>query len=296
MPVAYLGYGNLWYAGLNVINIAVIILTFNSEATIGSTLESVTQITNEIHVVDSFSSDHTLEIAKAYGTHSIQHEFLNYSAQRNWAIDNLPIKSDWQLHLDADERLSDGLVAELKDLVPHAEVNGYYLARLTHFLGRPIYHGGMYPIWQMRLFRNGTGRCENRRYDQHFLVSGKAQRLSHPLIDDHRMTIAEWTARHNRWADSEVNELANPGREGIIEPNLLGNPIEKKRALKAGYYHLPLFVRAFLLFLYRYILRMGFLDGKEGLIYFVLQTFWFRFLVDAKLFEKEHLDGKNSKV
>ncbi len=109
------------------------------------------------------------------------------------------------------------------------------------------------------------------------------------MIDDHRMTIAEWTSRHNKWADAEVNEIIKPARENVVQARLLGSPIEKKRALKAGYYYLPLFLRAFLLFFYRYILRMGFLDGREGLIYFVLQTFWFRFLVDAKLFERNHV-------
>jgi glycosyltransferase involved in cell wall biosynthesis len=268
-------------------NIAVIILTFNSEATVRNTLISAAKVTKEIHVVDSYSTDRTLDIIKAYDVNVIQHEFVNYSAQRNWAIDNLPLKSEWQLHLDADERLSDGLIEELKMLVPPDHINGYYLARLVHFLGRPIYHGGMFPIWHMRLFRNGTGRCESRYYDQHFLIAGDTRRLSHPIIDDHRMTLGEWTSRHNRWADAEVNEIAEPVREGVIDAKLSGSPIEKKRVLKAGYYRMPLFLRAFLLFFYRYILRMGFLDGREGLIFFALQTFWFRFLVDAKLFERD---------
>lgn len=285
----YLCFGNPWYAGHKVNNIAVIILTFNSEATIGRTLNSAAQVSKEIYVIDSYSTDRTLDILKACNVNVVQHEFANYSAQRNWAIDNLPLKSEWQLHLDADERLSDGLIEELKKLVPPADINGYYIARLIYFLGRPIYHGGMFPIWHMRLFRNGTGRCEKRSYDQHFLISGTTQRLTHPMLDDQRMTIAEWTSRHNKWADAEVTEIVEPAREDILEAKLLGSPTEKKRALKAGYYRMPQFLRAFLLFFYRYILRMGFLDGREGLIFFVLQTFWFRFLVDAKLFERKNL-------
>jgi hypothetical protein len=157
-----------------------------------------------------------------------------------------------------------------------------------HFLGRPIRHGGMYPIWHMRLFRHGRGRCEARRYDQHFYVDGPTGRLPHPMIDDIRMPLSEWTARHNRWSDAEAEELSQESVQGVIAPKLLGGtPVQQKRALRSRYNQLPLFLRAFLLFLYRYIFRLGFLDGREGLIFFVLQTFWFRFLIDAKLLERE---------
>jgi len=274
-------------------NIAAIILTFNSEATIGSTLKSVAQVSKEIHVVDSYSTDRTLDIVKAYDAKVVQHEFVNYSAQRNWAIDNLTLKSEWQLHLDADERLSEKLIEELKSFDPPDNINGCYLARLVYFLGRPIYHGGMFPIWHMRLFRNGTGRCENRRYDQHFQVFGKTDKLHAPMIDDQRMSLSEWTIRHNRWSDMEADEKLQPSTEGVILGNFFGNPIEKKRGRKETYYRVPLFLRAFLFFLYRYIFLLGFLDGWEGLIFFALQTFWFRFLVDAKIFEKRLVCGKN---
>ncbi|NVM20707.1 MAG: glycosyltransferase family 2 protein [Desulfobacterales bacterium] len=269
--------------------ISVIVLSFNSEETIGATLESVCRVSDDIHVVDSFSTDETLEIARRYGANIVQHVFENYGAQRNWAIDTLALKYDWQLHLDSDERLSGGLVEELNSLKSSFpdNVEGYYIPRLVYFLDHPIRHGGMFPIWHMRLFRNGAGRCESRRYDQHFYVNGATSRLTKPMIDDHRMSLAEWIARHNRWSDAEVDELMSPGnRNRAIEGRMQGNPVEKKRALRGFYYHMPLFVRPFLLFLYRYVFRLGFLDGRAGLIFFVLQTFWFRFLVDAKLFER----------
>ena len=269
-------------------NVSVIILTFNSEKTIEATLESALRVSDDIHIVDSFSSDKTIEIARRNGTNIVQHKFKSYGAQRNWAIDNLSLEYGWQLHLDADERLSDGLVEELNAYKNSFSENiaGYYISRLVYFLGRQICHGGMFPIWHMRLFRNGTGRCENRRYDQHFYVIGETGRLNYPMIDDHRMSLSEWVARHNSWADAEVRELIEPTKKGIITGHFQGNPVEKKRALRNFYYRMPLFVRPFLLFLYRYVFRMGFLDGREGLIFFVLQTFWFRFLIDAKLFEK----------
>ena len=194
-----------------------------------------------------------------------------------------------QLHLDADERISEELAAELRALFagdgPPAAVAGYYVPRLVHFHGQPIRHGGMWPIHHMRLFRSGRGRCEARRYDQHFFVDGPTGRLTRPMIDDIRLPLGEWTARHNRWADAEVEELLAPSRGGVIQPGA-GDPVAEKRRLRSRYDRAPLFWRALGLFIYRYVLKRGFLDGRWGLIFFVLQTFWFRFLVDAKLHER----------
>lgn len=274
--------------------ISVIILTFNAEATIGATLASARRISDDVHVVDSFSTDRTLEIARVSGAQVTQHPFEHYGAQRNWAIDSLPLKHDWQLHLDADERLSDELVAELQKLAERGfsqDVAGYYVPRLVHFHGRPLRHGGMYPIYHLRLFRSGRGRCENRKYDQHFFVDGPTARLASPMIDDIRLSLGEWTQRHNRWADAEVDELLAP-TEGVIKGDKSGDPVAGKRAQRGLYYRQPLFLRALLLFLYRYVWKRGFLDGREGLIFYVLQTFWFRFLIDAKLYERRKAMGK----
>jgi glycosyltransferase involved in cell wall biosynthesis len=271
--------------------VSVVILCNNSESTIGATLASVVLLSDDIHVVDSGSTDGTLEIVRASGAQLYHHPFENYGAQRNWAIDNTAIRHPWELHLDADERLSEPLAAAILTLKAEGFAGpnvGYFIPRLMHFLGRPIRHGGMYPIWHMRLFRHGNGRCEARRYDQHFYVDGPTGRLPHPMIDDIRMPLREWTARHNNWADAEVEEQLAGSAAGVIAPKLTGGtPVQQKRALRAGYDRAPLFLRAFLLFLYRYIFRLGFLDGRPGLIFFVLQTFWFRFLIDAKLYERD---------
>jgi hypothetical protein len=139
----------------------------------------------------------------------------------------------------------------------------------------------------MRLFRDGKARCESRRYDQHFILSGKAGCLRHPMIDDHKMSLSEWTARHNRWADLEVEEVFSPQVDGIIQGDFSGGTIERRRALRHAYYRLPHFARAFLLFFHSYFLRLGFLDGMPGLIYITLQVFWYRFLIDAKCYERK---------
>jgi hypothetical protein len=147
----------------------------------------------------------------------------------------------------------------------------------------------MSPTWHLRLFRTGSGRCEDRKYDQHFLLKcGTTAKLPGVMVDDIRMPLSEWTARHNRWADGEVAEMTAGESEGRLQPDAFGNPAQRKRYLRQKYDRLPLFARPFLLFVYRYLFRLGFLDGTEGFIFWVLQTFWFRFLVDAKIWEHRH--------
>jgi glycosyltransferase involved in cell wall biosynthesis len=267
----------------------VILLSFNSISTLGATLSQARLVSDEIFVVDSGSTDGTLELAAQAGAVVASHPFVHYGAQRNWAIDNLPITGKWQLHLDADEAMGAELVAAILALPEDPGHSGYFLPRYVKFLGRVLRHGGMSPTWHLRLFRTGVGRCEDRKYDQHYLLlSGTSGQLSGVMIDDNQMPLSEWTARHNRWADSEVAELDCHDTGGRVLADARGNPAQRKRYLRQKYNSLPLFVRPLVLFLYRYFFRLGFLDGTEGFIFWVLQTFWFRFLVDAKIWEKRH--------
>jgi glycosyltransferase involved in cell wall biosynthesis len=265
---------------------SVIILSFNSAESLTATLASLEGLTDDVHVVDSGSTDNTVEIARSMRASVSFHPFSNYGAQRNWAIDNLVTAYSWQLHLDADERLTAALKAEILDLPEQSSCSGYILPRMVQFLGRVLRHGGMSPTWHMRLFLNGQGRCETREYDQHFYCAGETKRLQSAMIDDIKMSLSEWTFRHNRWSDAEVRELTQPRTGNRIVGKVTGNVIERKRSLRLYYMRLPLFVRAFLLFFYRFVIRLGFLDGTEGFIFWVLQTFWFRFLIDAKLYEQ----------
>jgi glycosyltransferase involved in cell wall biosynthesis len=267
----------------------VILLSFNSEATLAATLTSARQVSDEIFVVDSFSTDGTVEIARSLGATVVQHAFEHYGAQRNWAIDNLPISRPWQLHLDADEWMDDRLVAAIQSLPDEPGHAGYFIPRYLRFLGRVLRHGAMSPTWHLRLFRAGAGRCEDRKYDQHFLLtSGTSGKLPGEVIDDIRMSLSEWTARHNRWSDAEVAELGAQASQGRLKPDLCGNPAQRKRFLRRKYDRMPLFVRALGLFVYRFFFRLGCLDGTEGMIFWVLQSFWFRFLIDAKIWEKRY--------
>jgi glycosyltransferase involved in cell wall biosynthesis len=274
---------------------SVIVLAFNSEDTLGATLSSARDVSDEIFVVDSFSNDGTVELARSLRATVVQHPFENYGAQRNWAIDNLPITRPWQLHLDADEWMDNRLVAAIQALPDSPMHEGYFLPRYLRFLGRVLRHGGMNPTWHLRLFRTSVGRCEDRKYDQHFLLaSGTSDRLPGVMIDDIRMPLTEWTARHNRWADNEVAEFDSGESDGRLQPDPFGNPAQRKRFLRQYYDRMPLFVRPFLLFVYRYFFCFGFLDGTEGFIFWVLQTFWFRFLVDAKIWEGRHRSRLNA--
>ncbi|HEX4322191.1 MAG TPA: glycosyltransferase family 2 protein [Acidobacteriaceae bacterium] len=274
----------------------VILLSFNSEDTLGATLSRAREVSGEIFVIDSFSSDGTIALAESYGAKVVSHAFENYGAQRNWGIDNLPITGKWQLHLDADEVMDAELVAAIQALPDEPEHAGYFVPRYVKFLGRVLRHGGMSPTWHLRLFRTGVGRCEDRKYDQHYLLvgpdptnPGTTGKLPGVMIDDIAMSISEWTARHNRWADGEVAEIDAKHEAGRLVADPKGNPAQRKRALREKYNKLPLFVRPFALFGYRFIFKLGFLDGTEGFIFWVLQTFWFRFLIDAKIWEKRNL-------
>jgi glycosyltransferase involved in cell wall biosynthesis len=269
--------------------LSVIILTYNEEVNLPACLDSLRGLDGDIFVVDSGSSDRTLEIAKAAGATVVEHLFEHYAAQRNWGQQNLPSLGQWLLHLDADERLTPELVTEINQVMhaPPQGIEGFMLRKRTVFMGRWIKHGGHYPSYHLRLLRRDRGSCEERLYDQHFLVNGPVGRLQHDYIDVISSDIGTWTLRHTRWADLEAREILSGQHHGPrVRPTLFGTPIERRRWLREGLYvRSPLFARAFLYWFYRYIIRLGFLDGKQGFIFHFLQGLWFRLLVDIKLDE-----------
>jgi glycosyltransferase involved in cell wall biosynthesis len=266
----------------------VIILTYNSRESLSATLKSVMSLTDDIQIVDSGSTDGTAEIALSFGAKVHTHAFQNYGNQRNWAIDNIACKYTWQLHLDADEQLTPALRDEILALSEDVAEDGFFIGRYLKFMGRILKHN-LAPTWHMRLFRAGKGRCELREYDQHFFCPGRTAELKGSIIDDIQMSLSEWTGRHNRWSDAEVREAQLAAATGRIAPKLTGNVVQRKRFIRGFYDRSPLFLRAAGLFIYRYIIKGGFLDGTEGLVFCVLQTLWFRFLVDAKLLEARRL-------
>ncbi|MBN2197980.1 glycosyltransferase family 2 protein [Candidatus Wolfebacteria bacterium] len=255
-------------------SISAIILTYNEEINIEICLKNLKDWANEIFIVDSFSTDKTLEIAKNYGCQIIQHEFINQAQQFNWALENLDIKNDWILRLDADEYLTEELKKEISEKLENvpSDVFGFLMKRRVYFMGKWIKHGGYYPTWILRLFKKGKAKSEDRTMDEHIiLLEGKVEKFKNDFIDDNKKNLTYWVEKHNNYALREVKDILQ---------NDIGQG--KKRKI---YYKLPVFFRVFLYFVYRYFIRFGFLDGKEGLIFHFLQGFWYRFLVDAKICE-----------
>lgn len=282
--------------------LTIVILTFNEELNIEACLDSVSGINADVFVVDSFSTDRTIEILEERNITYTQHAFKNYSAQRNWAHENLPFHNKWVMPLDAGERISAEMAAWLnKDFNPADEtIAGYMFSRRTIFFDQWIKRGGHYPNYHLRLFRIGNGRCEDKIYDQHFVTEGNVQSLPAGLdiIDTVTDNLKDFTISHARWAAFEAMELVLSKEDsGEVNSKLTGNPIEKRRWLKNNVFQkAPLFLRSFLYFLYRYFIRLGFLDGKKGLVFHFLQGFWFRFLVDAYVLEIRYKLKKGMRI
>ncbi len=274
-------------------DISVIILTYNEEIHINRCLKSICPLVKEVFIIDCFSTDRTLEIANKYKNVSIlQNKWVNHAIQFNWGLENAPIKTKWVLKLDADEYLCENLIEELKEKLekePESVTGISFLLRRV-WMGRVI-RKGLPPIRQIRLFRTGKARSEIRQMDEHIeLLEGKVVDYNGEWADDNLNNISWWTQKHVNYAIREASELLD------IEFDLTGNSLkdfkrkitedaQKKRLRKHSYVKKPLFLRSFLYFCYRYFFRLGFLEGKEGFMWHFFQGWWYRSLVDAKIFE-----------
>ncbi|MDR3651547.1 MAG: glycosyltransferase family 2 protein [Paludibacter sp.] len=272
--------------------IAAIILTYNEELHIARCINSLKGIVDEIYVVDSFSNDRTIEIVNEFGVKVIQNRFVNQATQFNWALNTCDIESDWILRIDADEYIDNknniNLHQKLLDLP--STVTGLLVSRKIIFMGKPLLHGGWYPKWNLRIFRTGIGKCENRWMDEHIILSeGSAVQLQLDFVDNNLNDLSWWIAKHNDYASREAKDFflthSSLQVEKSVSAKFWGNDAERKRWLKLKYMNFPLFVRPFINFIYRYILLRGFLDGKQGLIWHFQQGLWYRFLVDTKIYE-----------
>ncbi len=268
-------------------SLCVVILTYNEEANIARSLDSVVGWAHQVFVLDSYSTDRTLEIAGHYPCEIVEHHFEDYARQRNFALEQLGIRSEWILFLDADEWLPAELKDEIASLIrSNPAENGFYINRRFRFMCKWIMRG-YYPTWILRLFRLGKARCEQRTVNEHIIVEGKTGRLEHDFIHEDRKSMSEWIVKHNRYAQMEALELLKgPYRRDEIDCRFFGAQSERKRWLRHKFWnHLPLFVRPFIFFFYRYILRGGFLDGKAAFIYHFFQALWFPMLIDVRLLE-----------
>ena len=269
----------------------VVVLTFNEEQNLAACLDSVRSWAANVFVVDSGSTDATVEIADARGATVVTHPFETHARQWQWALATLPISTDWVLALDADQQVSAELAAAIETHVAApGEARGAFVCRRQVFRGKWIRFGGYYPKYLLKLFRRDAVTIdEGDLVDHHFTVADRTVKLDGDLIEDNRneARIADWTAKHNRYAvlqaRQEIQERRNRSRLGVAA--LTGAPDVRIRYLKQVWAGLPLFARPCVYVFYRYILRFGFLDGKQGFVFHVLQGFWYRLLVDINIDE-----------
>ncbi len=272
--------------------LVAVILTLNEERHLHRCLKSLKDVVDEAVVADCFSTDQTVEIARAAGARVIQHAWVSHASQFNWVLTQLPPDTDWVLRIDADEYLTQELAGQIKDRLSGLgpEVEGVNLRRRMAFQGRLIRHGGIFPVSITRLFRYGRGECENRWMDEHIKVSSPTVEFRGELIDDNLNSLTCWTDKHNRYASREAVDLLNleygfMPRDSVARFNG-GSQAGFKRWVKEEVYaRLPGGFRAFVYFFYRYVIRLGFLDGHAGTAFHFLQGFWYRYLVDAKVAE-----------
>lgn len=282
-------------------DISVIILTHNEEKHIERCIRSLLPFVDDIFVIDSFSTDKTVEVAKSLGANVYQNTWVNYANQFQWGLDNCPIKTKWVMRMDADEYILPELAKEISELfISDLDplITGFYIKRRVLFKNKWIKRGGYYPTWLLRIWQYDKGWIEERWMDEHIkLSSGTTKKLKNDLVDDNLNDLTWWTTKHNNYATREaidiLNTIYNFKSYDEVVPNLFGTQEQKRRKLKHIYVKLPLFIRPFIYFVYRFFIKLGFLDGKQGLIWHFLQGFWYRFLVDAKIYEIYNIAGKD---
>ncbi|MEP4558930.1 glycosyltransferase family 2 protein [Cobetia amphilecti] len=280
--------------------ITVIILTYNEEIHIQRAISSVADFADNIYVVDSNSSDNTKNIALEMGAVYITNPFVTQAKQFNWALKQLPSNTEWVFRLDADEIVSDELANSIENKIPllSSQIVGLEVSRRIIFMGRPIKWGGLFPVSTLRLFRYGYGESEDRWMDEHIIVDGEVSHLDGELLDDNLKPLSWWISKHNNYASREAVEILNEDFNFLPDKVVSSKVSGKagfKRFLKLRVYNkLPIGLRSFLYFIYRFVFRLGFLDGKEGIIFHFLQGFWYRFLVDSKVYEMRKKYKKDS--
>ncbi|MBD2292980.1 glycosyltransferase family 2 protein [Anabaena sphaerica FACHB-251] len=289
---------------LSKIPVSVLIPAKNEEANLPACLASL-QVADEIFLVDSQSTDRSVEIAESYGAKVVQFKFNgSWPKKKNWSLENLPFRNEWVLIVDCDERITPESWAEIAELIKNDEFNGYYINRRVFFLGKWIRHGGKYPDWNLRLFKHQKGRYENLNTEdipntgdnevhEHVILQGKVGYLKNDMLHEDFRDLYHWLERHNRYSNWEArvyfNLLAGKDNSNTIGANLFGDAVQRKRFLKTVWVRLPF--KPLLRFILFYIIQRGFLDGKAGYIYGRLLS-QYEYQIGVKLYELRTLGGK----
>jgi len=272
-------------------DLTAIILTKNEEKNIAECIASIQGVAKRIVVIDSYSTDETVVIARGLGAEVYQHEFENYAKQFQYGVDIADIRTKWTLRIDADERFTQESAKEIEHLCNENEdtdVNGLVLRFTVTFMGKPLKHGGIYPFRKLLVFKTDKGYIEKRNMDEHIvLTEGRVLFTQNDCEHHDYKDLTYWINKHNSYSSREVMDYYQ-FREADVSAELLDAKAKLKRFIKFKiYYRLPMGMRAHLYYLYRYYFKLGFLDGKEGKIFAFMQAYWYRFLVDAKIYEQE---------
>ncbi len=271
-----------------------LILTYNEELHLGRLLSSIEDLAATVCVLDSGSTDETLNVAHRYGAIVKQHPFSNHPQQWHQALTSFDIQTPWVIGLDADQVISPELKQRLSAFKDqdHLHIDGIYFNRKNYFKGRWIKHGGFYPFYLLKMFRYDRGYSDlNEQMDHRFIVPGKTVIWKDGYLVEENLkenSISFWINKHNVYSGllaKEEVERRQSLRTQTVSPLFWGSPDERTAWLKRLWWQLPLFIRPLLYFIYRYIFRLGILDGYQGLIFHFLQGFWFRLIVDVKIKE-----------
>jgi glycosyltransferase involved in cell wall biosynthesis len=271
-------------------DLTAIILTKNESKNIVECLDSIKGFVKRVVIIDSGSTDNTVELAESHGADVFYNKFEYYAKQFNWGIDNTNIKTKWILRLDADERFTPELCKEAEILMEkHADddINGITMEAWLYFLGKRLKYGASKKR-KLMIFKRGIGRIEDRKRDAHTVLSrGKSVAVKERFIHHDFKDINSFITKYNWYANREMQDYI-AYKQGNSEEIQTDKKIQNTRKKKFGiYYKAPMFLRAWLWFVYTYIFRFGFLDGREGYIYHYFECYWYRYLVDVKIYEHE---------
>ena len=266
--------------------ITAVILTLNEELNIRDCIHSVKQLTDKIILIDSGSNDKTISIAQELGVSVVFHKFISHSKQFNWALNNIDIDTEWVIRVDADERITDELAKEIKVRLiedKNTNISGYVVKFKTMFMGKPLRWGGVYPFRKLILFKFQYGEYEDKNMDEHIILEkGISKELKEDALHYDYKDIDSLVRKHNWYATKEANDYIE---SYDLVKSISNKKILKKRKGKQIYYKFPLFFRCFVLFVINYFLKLGFLDGMRGLVYHSITVFFYRFIVDSKIYE-----------
>ena len=269
----------------------------NEERLLPRAIASAQKLGVDVFVLDSGSTDRSAEIAKSLGCHVHVGLWSSFGEKINWGLNNLPFKTTWVMRLDADEYLTEKFIEQIGHTLQSMDnsVDGLIINRRVIFLGRWLRFGGMHPLEHLRISRVGRATYENRLMDEHVYVPGVSLKVPLDICDEESRGLVNWSRKHVSYAETECYIHHNALANAKTWKTLSGSPRWRRFLKEELYVRTPLFVRPFVFFCYRYILQLGFLDGRAGFIYHTLNAFWYRFLIDALIFEAKLTNGESVK-